>query len=129
MALYPDNQESPPLVKAHTASLINAIVLIAVSIWGYLGADKASFTALIPAAFGVLLLACYKGVEGQNKIIAHIAAVLTVVILIALYTPLSAAIGRGDSAAIFRVGLMMASTLLALVFFVKSFIDARRSKA
>ena len=113
-------------MKAHTASLINALVLIVVSIWAYLSSEAPSFTALIPALFGAFLLACYNGVKTENKIIGHIAAALTVVILIALYTPLMAAVERGDNAAITRVGLMMASTVFALIFFIKSFIDARR---
>jgi hypothetical protein len=116
-------------MKAHTASLSNAFVLILISAWAYIGAAEPSLTALIPAVFGLLLLACYPGVRAQNKIVAHLAAALTLLILLALIMPLRGAISREDSMAILRVGLMLASTLLAMVFFIKSFIDVRRRRA
>ncbi|MEM8791296.1 MAG: hypothetical protein AAGE80_06745 [Pseudomonadota bacterium] len=116
-------------MTANTASLINAIVLIGLSVWAYLAGGGASFTALIPAGFGVALMICYPGVKVQNKVIAHIAVLLTLVVLIALIMPLRGAIGREDSLGILRIALMMATSAFALVFFVKSFIDARRGRA
>ena len=116
-------------MKAHTASLINAIVLILMSAWAYLGASEPSLTALIPAAFGLILAACYPGVKSENRIVAHLAVLLTLVVLLALIMPLRGAISREDSMAIFRVGLMLASTLMAMVFFIKSFIDVRRRRS
>ncbi|MEM7280722.1 MAG: hypothetical protein AAF438_03750 [Pseudomonadota bacterium] len=115
-------------MTAHVASLINAALLITMSAWGYFSSGNPSFTALIPGVVGVLLLACYKGVKEQNKIVAHIAVLLTLLILIALFMPLKGAIGRDDSAAILRVSIMLASTVVALVFFIKSFIDARKNR-
>ncbi|MEM9148749.1 MAG: hypothetical protein AAGC57_21595 [Pseudomonadota bacterium] len=114
-------------MKAHTASMINAVVLIACSAWAYLG-GAGSLTALIPAGFGVALLACHGGVRAENKGIAHIAVVLTLVVLIALVMPLRGALGRGDMLGGVRVGLMMLTSAVAMVFFVKSFVDARRSR-
>ncbi|MEO1194280.1 MAG: hypothetical protein AAFY02_21190 [Pseudomonadota bacterium] len=116
-------------MTAHTASLINALVLIAVSLWGYFSSAAASMTALLPAAFGIALLICYPGVKSQNKIVAHIAALLTLVVFVALFMPLSGAFGRGDALAVTRLLIMEVFTLYALVFFVKSFIDARRRRA
>ncbi|MEM6942891.1 MAG: hypothetical protein AAF565_03965 [Pseudomonadota bacterium] len=114
-------------MTAHTASLINAIALIACSAWAYFG-GSGSMTALIPVAFALALLACYPGVKAMNKLVAHIAVVLTLIVLVALVMPLSGAIGRGDTAGIVRVGIMMITSAVAMVFFVKSFIDARRSR-
>ncbi|MEM6933294.1 MAG: hypothetical protein AAF526_06845 [Pseudomonadota bacterium] len=116
-------------MTAHTASLINALTLIALSIWAYVAGGGASFTALIPAGFGLGLLLCYSGVKVENKVVAHIAVLLTLVVLIALVMPLTGAIGRGDGLGILRIALMMATSALAIVFFVKSFIDARRRRA
>lgn len=116
-------------MTAPTASLINAVVLLAFSVWAYLSSENPSITALIPAAIGVLLLACYPGVKNENKVVAHIAVILTAMALIGLFTPLRGALEREDEAAIFRVGAMMATTAIALAFFVKSFIDARRRRA
>lgn len=116
-------------MKAHTASLINAVLLIGLSAWGYLASDTPSVTALIPAIIGVILLALNKGVKAENKLIAHIAVVLTLLILVGLIKPLQGAMGREDSMAIMRVVVMIASTIFAMIFFVKSFIDAKKNRA
>lgn len=116
-------------MKAHSVSRINAITLIALSVWGYTSSDSPSYTALIPTVIGVILLALNNGVRKENKVIAHIAVVLTLLILIGLVKPLMGAMSRDDSAALLRVGIMMATTVLAMVFFVKSFIDARKNRA
>tara|TARA_Y100000589_G_scaffold297230_1_gene304881 strand:- start:2974 stop:3348 length:375 start_codon:yes stop_codon:yes gene_type:complete len=116
-------------MKAHTASLINAILLIVLPLWGYLSSETPSITALIPAFIGVILLAMNYGVKKENKIIAHIAVLLTLVILFGLIKPLKGAISRSDSLAIGRVVVMIISTVVAMIFFVKSFIDAKKRRA
>ncbi len=115
-------------MKAHTASLINALLLIVLPLWGYLSSETPSITALIPAFIGVILLAMNYGVKKENKVIAHIAVILTLVILFGLITPLKGAIGRADGAAIGRIIVMIISTVIAMVFFVKSFIDAKKRR-
>ncbi|MEL6340385.1 MAG: hypothetical protein AAFQ65_10785 [Myxococcota bacterium] len=115
-------------MKAHIASLINALTLIAMPAWAYLSAEVPSLTALIPCAFGVALVLCVPGVKAENKVIAHIAVLLTLIVLVALFMPLRGAIGRGDGLAIARVSLMLITSVVAMVFFVKSFIDARRRR-
>ncbi|MEM6511964.1 MAG: hypothetical protein AAF660_03040 [Pseudomonadota bacterium] len=115
-------------MNAATASLINAIVLIAVSAWAYFTSDTPSITALIPGFFGVLLIACFPGVKAENKIVAHIAAVLTLLLIVALFMPLRGALGRDDMEAVLRVSIMLAATLFAMTMFVKSFIDVRRAR-
>ena len=65
-------------MNAYKANLINSISLIVLGVWGYI--DGSSITALIPTAFGAILLACSGGVKNQNKIIAHIAVLLTLLI-------------------------------------------------
>jgi hypothetical protein len=115
-------------MKAHTASLMNALILIGFGLWAYLGSDSRSETALIPVGIGVVLLALYLGVKKENKIVAHIAVLLTLLILVGLVKPLLGALDRNDGLAVMRVIVMMASTVVALVFFIKSFIDVRRAR-
>ena len=115
-------------MKVHIASLINAVLLIALSLWGYFGSDSPSITALIPTVTGVILLFCVPGVKKQNKIISHIAVVVTLLIIIGLVKPLTAAFGRDDSAAIGRLLVMLVSSIFALVFFIRSFIQARKDR-
>ena len=116
-------------MKAHTASLINAITLIAMSLWGYFSSETPSMTALIPTIIGVLLLAINKGVKAENKMIVHVAVLLTLIILLGLLQAFTGAMGRSDSAAMTRVGIMVVTTVVAMVYFVKSFIDARKNIA
>lgn len=116
-------------MKAHTASLINALILIGFGLWAYLGSETPSKTALIPVGFGVVILSLYKGVKKEDKIIAHVAVLLTLLILGGLVKPLSAAIDREDGLAIMRVSVMIISTIVALFFFIKSFVDVRRARA
>ena len=114
-------------MKAYIASLQNALILIAFGLWGYFGSDTPSFTSLIPVAIGFILLLLNPGVRKENKIIAHVAVVLTVLVLGGLAKPMIGAMGRSDIAAELRVGFMILSTLVALGIFVKSFIDARKN--
>ena len=115
-------------MKAHSASLINAAFLITLSLWGYWSSDSPSATALIPTFIGVVLLLLNKGVKNENKMIAHIAVLLTLLMSIGLIKPLTAAFGREDNAAILRVLFMLISTIFAFMFFIKSFITARKKR-
>jgi hypothetical protein len=68
-------------------------------------------------------------VKEENKIAAHIAVLLTLLILGGLVKPLLGALDRNSGLAVMRVLVMMASTVLALFFFIKSFRDVRRARA
>ena len=116
------------MIKPHIANLVNSITLITLGLWGYIGSTTPSVTALIPVIFGVLLLLSNMGVKKENKIIAHIAVTLTLLILFGLFKPLSGALEKGNSIAIFRVLTMLITTIVALASFIKSFIDARKSR-
>lgn len=116
-------------MKAHSASLINALILVGFGLWAYLGSAQPSKTSLIPVVFGVVLLALYPGVKKENKITAHVAVLLTLLILIGLVKPLRGALDRNDAMAIMRVAVMILSTVVAMFFFIKSFVDVRRARA
>ena len=114
--------------KPYQISAINAVSLIALGSYGYIQSDSPSMTALIPVIFGVLLLLMNSGIKSENKLIAHIAVTLTLVILFGLAMPLLGAIGRSDTYAILRVSVMAITTIASMVFFVKSFIEARKNR-
>ncbi|HMQ06143.1 MAG TPA: hypothetical protein PKC30_02525 [Saprospiraceae bacterium] len=116
-------------MNAHTASLINASLLILLGSYGYFTSESPSPTAFIPVVCGVFLLAMYNGIKKENKMIAHIAVLITLLIALALFMPLRRALTIGDQGAIFRVGLMLASSILAMFYFIKSFIDARKNRS
>ena len=116
-------------MKAHNASLINAILLITLPLWGYFSSENPSFTALIPTAIGLILVLLNKGVKNENKAIAHFAVILTLFVFGGLIKPLLGAIERTNVPAILRLIVMILSTILSLVFFVKSFIDAKKKRS
>jgi len=113
-------------MKAHTASSINAYILIIMGIWGYVATSAP--TSFIPVVIGVLLLTMNNGIRLDNKVQAHIAVVLTLLVAFALIKPFSGNLAEGDTMGIVRVGAMILSSLFAMVFFIKSFMDARKSK-
>lgn len=114
-------------MNAYTAHLINSVVLILMGGWGYFATS--SKTALIPVLFGVVLLSLSNGVKLENKAIAHVVVLLTLLVFGSLIAkPLLSAINDGDTLGTIRVGAMVLTSLLALIYFIKSFIDARKAR-
>ena len=69
------------------------------------------------------------GLKKENKMLAHIAVLITLITLIALIVkPLPAAIEDEKSLSIIRIATMILTSSLAMVAFVKSFIKARRDR-
>ena len=111
-------------MNAYKANLINSISLIVLGVWGYI--EVSSITALIPTAFGAILLACSSGIKKQNKIIAHVAVLLTLLILFALLGMRLPKSLESGGVGLIRVLIMCGTSLLAMIYFVKSFIAARK---
>jgi|TARA_B100000768_G_scaffold180424_1_gene200339 hypothetical protein len=116
------------MLQPHIASLIHSISLIALGSFGYFNSDNPSVTALIPVVFGILLIAMNKGVKNQNKLVAHIAVTLTLLIILGLLKPLQGALGREDYAAFIRVLVMLGTGIFAMITFIKSFVAARKAR-
>jgi len=116
-------------MNAGTANMINALVLVGMGLWGVKASGlENSITPLIPVVFGIILFVCTNFVRNHHKIVSHIAVLLTLLILVALSMPFMKAMDRGDSMAMLRMGTMMFTSLIAFIFFIKSFIDARKAK-
>ena len=114
-------------MNPYKANLLNSLSLIIIGFWGYF--ESSSVTALIPVVFGFVLFACSKGVKNQNKIIAHVAVLFTLIILLALVgMRLPKSIDSGGIGLV-RVLVMISTSALAMIYFVKSFIEARRNKS
>ena len=111
-------------MNAYKANFLNSISLIIFGIWGYI--EVSSFTALIPTAFGAILLACSIGIKKQNKIIAHVAVLLTVLILLALLGMRLPKSIESGGLGLFRVLAICITCTLAMIYFVKSFRAARK---
>tara|TARA_B100000161_G_C33478285_1_gene381297 strand:+ start:30 stop:380 length:351 start_codon:yes stop_codon:yes gene_type:complete len=107
--------------------LINSIVLVVFGLWGY--SVGGSFTALIPVFFGLVLLSLYKGVKNEAKVPAHLAVLLTIIILIALIAqPLQVALSSGNVGKILRSSVMIITSGISTIAFIASFINVRRKK-
>lgn len=115
-------------MKANTANLINAACLIIMGAWGAYATQLASMTALIPVVGGVILLACQKGVASENKMIAHIAVLLTLLLIIGVIRPFTGAMSDGDTMGMIRTGAMIVTGVLAMVAFIGSFRAARKAR-
>ncbi len=116
-------------MNAHIATLINAIAMIVLGSWGYLGSVTPSPTALIPVFLGVILIVLSQGVKNENKAQAHVAVIITLLGFIALFKPFFGAMGRDDNGAAIRIGIMLLTNLIGLVFFIRSFIAARKARS
>jgi len=111
-------------MNSTNANILNSICLIVIGLWGYL--EVSSPTALIPVGFGAALIFCSPGVKKENKVIAHIAVLLTLIILIALVgMRLPKSIDQGGLGLI-RVLLMIGTSVLSMVYFIISFIENRK---
>tara|TARA_B100000686_G_C16806700_1_gene991550 strand:+ start:20028 stop:20393 length:366 start_codon:yes stop_codon:yes gene_type:complete len=115
-------------MKPYIASLINAIVLVIIGLWGYVESNAKAVTALIPVITGVILILINNGVKKENKTSAHIAVLLTFIILLGLIKPLTGAIDKQNNIAVYRVGIMLLTTIYALIKFIQSFIEVRRAR-
>ncbi len=121
-------------MKTYQANLINSLALILMPLWAYLTYEgtlekpNQSITALIPLFLGVILFLCNNGVKKENKVIAHIAVVVTLIALLGLFMPLKAAIAEDRTLSLIRVAIMLLTGMLAMITFIRSFIANRKGK-
>tara|TARA_Y100001954_G_C15749397_1_gene572852 strand:- start:110 stop:481 length:372 start_codon:yes stop_codon:yes gene_type:complete len=121
-------------MKTYQANLINGLTLIFMPLWAYLTYEgtaekpEQSITALIPLFLGIILFLCNNGIKKENKVIAHIAVVVTLIALLGLFMPLKAAIAEDRTLSLVRVAIMLFTGMLAMITFVRSFIANRKSK-
>jgi len=115
-------------MKAHSANLINSVALVFIGLWDYIATQTLSSTNMVPIAAGIMLLFLYNGVKREDKITAHIAVVITLLAFLSLIKPLIDGVETSNMNVIIRNLILMLTGLLAMAYFVKSFIDARRNK-
>ncbi len=114
-------------MNAANANLINSIVLIAMGIWGYIDTDMVSKTALIPVGFGIILLLMTPGVKKENKIIAHLAVLLTL-FMVGVYIGRIPKASAAGGTMLIRTIVMIATGIFAMIAFIRSFIAARKAR-
>ena len=122
-------------MTAQKMNLINVFTLISLGLWGYIDVSNYTlytivsfehWTALITVLFGIILLLCNKGIQNSNKAIAHVAVVLTLLVLVALVGKrLPISIDQGG-VGLFRVLAMSLCSFIAFIAFIRSFIENRK---
>ena len=112
-------------MKAHSANLINSLTLIILGLWGF-SEHLDQPTAFIPVAFGIVLIIATKGIKENNKIISHIAVLFTIIIFAALVGMRLPKLIDQCGLDLYRVIAMSATSFIAIIFFVRSFIEARK---
>jgi hypothetical protein len=116
-----------------TLSIISGLLLVLVGVAGYvygLSTGAASPTALIPAAFGVVIAGLGAIAGAKEKLRMHVMHVAVLIALIGFLIPaIRLVLKREDlvlSAAVLSQAAMAAICLLFVIFAVRSFIEARR---
>ena len=100
-------------------NLINSIALISMSAWGYV--DTNSFTALIPAFFGIILLILGTMLTNEKlvKLSAHLVVLFTLLILLALVIQVLPGVFERGGIGLIRVILMISTSSIAMIIFIK----------
>ena len=119
-----------------TTTIGFGIVLILLGLGGYLGTDMVSPTALIPSAFGLLLVifGALARDDKRRKMAMHLAVTVgllgflgTVPGLLKLPTMLSGGVVQRPAAVVAQ-SIMAVLMAIYVAMCVKSFIDARRRR-
>lgn len=113
------------------------VVMIILGVGGYMGSGGVSYTALIPAAFGLVLLICGMIARDPNKRkhAMHAAVIVGLLGFLGSARGLMKlpAVLSGEPVA--RANAVVAQSVMAILMLifvglcVRSFIDARRSRA
>ena len=110
------------------ANAINAAALIGISLWAYFANGMSSETTLIPVAFGLLIAGHLGWMRAGSRAAFAIVAVLTLIVFIALFTPLASAIDKGAPVPILRVAVMTATSGFALLVMARAVFSKLRSR-
>lgn len=106
-------------MKNYIVMIINAFILIAIGIYGYL--NSGSGTALIAPAIGVVLFILAFPVKKENPTITHIAVGLTGLAMITFFI-------TGFIRSNLLVLLMAAATAIAFLFYIMDFLKRKKER-
>lgn len=113
-------------MKPLSINYFNGLVLILAGIYGYFIVSSESVTALIPTFAGIIFVILGLFWNKSPKVVAHIAVTLALIMFAMCIWRFTKIDVWNAPKYIFLVCIL--SNLLALVVFIKSFIDARKAK-
>jgi hypothetical protein len=108
-------------MKNYKIMIFNGLVLILMGVYGYISADKKSLTAFIGPAVGAILILLSFPVKKENSVFTHIAAVLTLLSVIAFFI-----VGFLRSNAI--VLSSAAVSLICMFFYIADFLERKKQR-
>ncbi len=114
-----------------STTVIFGLLLIVLGLAGYFGTGTSSFTALIPALFGLLLLmlGILARAESARKHSMHAAAMVGLVGLLgALFSLVRTPLDLRPAVAVFSQVAMAVLMAIFLTLCIKSFRDSRRAR-
>jgi fluoride ion exporter CrcB/FEX len=120
-----------------TTTIGFGVVLIVLGVAGYFGTDRVSVTALIPAAFGLLLVifGALARDDKRRKMAMHIAVIVGLLGFLGTVSGLAQLPALLSGGQVQRPGAVVSKSIMAALMAVyvgmcvKSFIDARRKRA
>jgi len=120
-----------------TTTIGFGVVLVVLGVGGYFVSDRVSPTALIPAAFGLLLIVfgALARDEKRRKMAMHIAVTVGLLGFLGTFSGLVDLPTLISGGTVARPGAVISKSIMAVLMAiyvalcVKSFIDARRSRA
>lgn len=112
-------------MKPLTINYLNGLVMIVAGLYGYLTIVPQSMTALIPTFAGIIFVILGFAWNKSPKVVAHIAVTLALIMFgMCLWRFTKIDVWNAPKY-IFTICIL--SNLLALIVFIKSFIDARKA--
>lgn len=120
-----------------STTIVIGVLMIVLGLAGYFGTGTSSFTALIPALFGILFVVLGAAARnpGARRHAMHAVAALSLIGFLATvrsFAALPAALSGGPTlrgpGAVYSQAIFAVLAGLLLVLCVKSFIDARRAR-
>ena len=118
-----------------STSIISGVLLILIGIMGYAFSifdGNTSLTALIPAAFGLLLVILGLLAKSKENLRKHLMHAAVLVGLLGFMIPTARLVSQGKNIQVSLAVLSQAAMALVCLFFVilsiQSFINARRNR-
>ena len=116
------------LMNQSVSFKINALALVLIGLLDFLNNDL-SYITFIFVLIGVLLYFGWKKVKNKHMAQAHAAVVITLLAFLSLaIKPLPSAISKGETMPLVRVATMVLTNAVSLVYFIRSFIQARKNR-
>ncbi len=110
-------------MEPHRYNTFNACVLLFVGGIGFYASHFNIHTALMPIGSGLLLLALNRHLKKNHRAVFYLVAAMTAIVAIAYLWPLKRNLNQNDHMGIVRVCSIMLSCILALLVYVKYWME------